>query len=162
MPESLLIKFQAGGLQPYLKRDLDTNFFTVNVEEFSKGLVKPIQHFIQHKKMPCWTKCWTGLTEHRNNKKKKKKRKKKIMLDEEKSCWIKIWLRPNFAFNIFKLIQQNFLVKVGANQSKIPSNIFSACLMKCWMKNYVFHMTNFLVCTRSSNIPSYIRTSIHS
>ena len=60
------------------------------------------------------------------------------MLDEENSCWIKIWLRPNFVFNIFRLIQQSFLVKVGANQSKIPSNIFSACLIKCWMKNYVF------------------------
>ena len=41
------------------------------------GLVKPIQHFIQHRKMPCWTKCWTGLTEHRNNKKKKKRKKEK-------------------------------------------------------------------------------------
>ena len=36
MPESLLIKCQAGDLQPYLKRDLDI-FFPVNVEEFSKG-----------------------------------------------------------------------------------------------------------------------------
>ena len=50
MPESLLIKLQAGGLQPYLKRDFDVDFFAVNVEEFSKGLVKSIQHFIQHKK----------------------------------------------------------------------------------------------------------------
>ena len=87
-------------------------FFPVNVEEFSKGLVKPIQHFIQHKKMPCWMKCWTGLTEHRNNK------KEKIMLDEEKSCWMKTWLWPNFSFNIFRLNQQNLLVKAGANQSK--------------------------------------------
>ena len=47
------------------------------------GLVKPIQHFIQHRKMPCWTKCWTGLTEHRNNKKKKKKKERK------KLCWMK-------------------------------------------------------------------------
>ena len=29
-----LIKCQAGGLQPYLKRDFDANFFPVNVEEF--------------------------------------------------------------------------------------------------------------------------------
>ena len=29
-------KCQAGGLQPYLKRDLGANFFPVNVEEFSK------------------------------------------------------------------------------------------------------------------------------
>ena len=53
-------------------------------------------------------------------------------------------------------------IKAGANQSNISSNIFSPCLMKCWMKNYVFHMTNFLVYTRSSNIPSNIRTFIHS
>ena len=50
MPESLLIKRLAGGLQPYLKREFDANFFPVSVEEFSKGLVKPIQHFIQHNK----------------------------------------------------------------------------------------------------------------
>ena len=50
MPESLLIKHQAGGLQPYLKRDFNIDFFPVNVEEFSKGLVKSIQHFIQHNK----------------------------------------------------------------------------------------------------------------
>ena len=50
MPQSLLIKRQAGGLQPYLKTDFDADFFPVNVEEFSKGLVKPIQHFIQHNK----------------------------------------------------------------------------------------------------------------
>ena len=50
MPESLLIKLQAGGLQPYLKRDFDVDFFPVNVEEFSKGLVKSIQHFIQDNK----------------------------------------------------------------------------------------------------------------
>ena len=50
MPESLLIKRQTGGLQPYLKRDFDVDFFPVNVEEFSKGLVKSIQHFIQHNK----------------------------------------------------------------------------------------------------------------
>ena len=50
MPESLLIKRQAGGLQPYLERDFDVDFFPVNVEEFSKGLVKSIQHFIQHNK----------------------------------------------------------------------------------------------------------------
>ena len=48
--ESLLIKRQAGGLQPYLKRDFDVDFFPVNVEEFSKGLVKSIQHFIQDNK----------------------------------------------------------------------------------------------------------------
>ena len=50
MPQSLLIKRQAGGLQPYLKTDFDADFFPVNVDEFSKGLVKPIQHFIQHNK----------------------------------------------------------------------------------------------------------------
>ena len=51
VPESLLIKCQAGGLQPYLKRDFDADFFSpANVEEFSKGLVKSIQHFIQHNK----------------------------------------------------------------------------------------------------------------
>ena len=50
VPESLLIKRQAGGLQPYLKRDFDVDFFAVNVEEFSKGLVKSIQHFIQDNK----------------------------------------------------------------------------------------------------------------
>ena len=52
-------------------------------------------------------------------------------------------------------------IMAGANQTNISSNIFSACLMKCWMKNHVFHMTNFLVCTRSSNIPSNIWTFIH-
>ena len=50
MPESLLIKRQAAGLQPYLKRDFNADFFPVNVEEFSKSLVKSIQHFIQHNK----------------------------------------------------------------------------------------------------------------
>ena len=50
VPESLLIKRQSGGLQPYLKRDFDVDFFPVNVEEFSKGLVKSIQHFIQDNK----------------------------------------------------------------------------------------------------------------
>ena len=50
VPESLLIKRQAGGLQPHLKRDFDVDFFPVNVEEFSKGLVKSIQHFIQDNK----------------------------------------------------------------------------------------------------------------
>ena len=50
MPESLLTERQAGGLQPYLKRDVDTDFFPVNAEEFSKDLAKPIQHFIQHSK----------------------------------------------------------------------------------------------------------------
>ena len=50
MPQSLLIKRQAGGLQPYLKTNFDADFFPVNVEEFSKGLVKPILHFIQHNK----------------------------------------------------------------------------------------------------------------
>ena len=50
MPESLLIKRQAGSLQLCLKRDFDANFFPVGVEEFSKGLVKSIQHFIQHNK----------------------------------------------------------------------------------------------------------------
>ena len=50
MPESLLIKHQAGGLETYLKRDFDAYFFPVNAEEFSKGLDKPIQQFIQHSK----------------------------------------------------------------------------------------------------------------
>ena len=49
MPDSLLIKRQAGGLQSS-KGDFDADFFPVNVKEFSKGLVKPIQHFIQHNK----------------------------------------------------------------------------------------------------------------
>ena len=68
-------------LAALFKERLRRRFFSpVNVEEFSKGLVKPIQHFIQHKKMPCWMKCWIGLTERKNSKKKKKKKK---------SCWIK-------------------------------------------------------------------------
>ena len=73
MPESLLRKCQAGGLQSYLKRDFDVDFFfPVNVEEFSKGLVKPIQHFIQHKtKMPSWIKCCIGLTGRKYSKKRK-------------------------------------------------------------------------------------------
>ena len=50
MLESLLIKCQARGFQPYLKRDFGADFFPVNVEKFSTGLVKPIQHFIQHNK----------------------------------------------------------------------------------------------------------------
>ena len=50
MPECLLIKRQARGLQPYLKRDFDADFFPVNVEEFSKDLAEPIQHFIQRSK----------------------------------------------------------------------------------------------------------------
>ena len=50
MPESLFIKRQAGGIQLYLKKDFDADFFLVDVEEFSKGLIKPIQHFIQHNK----------------------------------------------------------------------------------------------------------------
>ena len=32
------------------------------------------------------------------------------MLNEEKSCLIKNWLRANFSSNIFRLIQHNFLV----------------------------------------------------
>ena len=54
MPESLLIKLQVGGLQPYLKRYFDADFFPVNVKEFSKGLVKPI-----------------GLVKRKNSKKRK-------------------------------------------------------------------------------------------
>ena len=54
MPESLLIKLQAGGLQPDLMGDCDADFFPVNVEEFSKGLVKPI-----------------GLAKRKNSKKRK-------------------------------------------------------------------------------------------
>ena len=71
VPESLLIKRQAGGLQPYLKRDFDVDFFPVNVEEFSKGLVKPIQHFIQHNKNVMLDECWIGLTECKNCKERK-------------------------------------------------------------------------------------------
>ena len=33
MPESFLIKCQTEGLQPYLKRDFDADFFPVNVEQ---------------------------------------------------------------------------------------------------------------------------------
>ena len=32
------------------------------------------------------------------------------MLDEEKSCWMKIWSGTNFSCNIFRLIQQKFYV----------------------------------------------------
>ena len=43
MPKSLSIKYQAGRLQPYLKRDFDADFFfPVNVVGFSNGLVKPV------------------------------------------------------------------------------------------------------------------------
>ena len=49
MPESLLIMCQAGSWQPYLKRDFDADFFPVNAEEFSKGLVKTDPIFLQHK-----------------------------------------------------------------------------------------------------------------
>ena len=66
-----------------------------------------------------------------------------------------------FSF-ILCLVIQCVYIMARENQSNISSNIFSACLMKCWMKNYLFHMTNFLVCKRSSNIPSNIRTFIHS
>ena len=54
-------------------------------------------------KLLFWTKCWIGLTECKNNTKKEKN-----MLDEEKSCWTKIWLGAIFSFNIFRLIQHNF------------------------------------------------------
>ena len=50
MPESLSIKRQARDLQRYLKRDFDVDCFPVNVEKFSKGLIKSLQHFIQHEK----------------------------------------------------------------------------------------------------------------
>ena len=50
MSESVLIKSQSGGLQPYVKRDFDADFFPVNVDKISKGLAEPIQHFIQHNK----------------------------------------------------------------------------------------------------------------
>ena len=70
MLKSLLIKRQAGGLQPYLKKDFNAHFFPVNVEEFSKRLVKPIEHFIQHNKNACWTKCLIRLTECQNSKKR--------------------------------------------------------------------------------------------
>ena len=50
MSEYLLIKCQAGDLEPYVNGDFDVDFFPVNVEEFSKGLVKQIQHFKQHNK----------------------------------------------------------------------------------------------------------------
>ena len=50
MLESLIIKCQAGGLQPYLKRDFDADFSPVNIDKFSKGLVKPVQNFIKHNK----------------------------------------------------------------------------------------------------------------
>ena len=76
----------------------------------------------------------------------------------------KLELRKLFRwlFCLVRSISQILSVMAGANQSNISSNIFSACLTKRWIKNYVFHMTNFLVCTRSSNIPSNIRTFIHS
>ena len=32
------------------------------------------------------------------------------MFNEEKLCWMKIWLRANISSNIFRLIQQNFHV----------------------------------------------------
>ena len=66
--------------------------------------------------------------------------------------------------NVFKYWKETspFYVKADANQSTISSNIFSACLMKCWMKNYIFRMTNFLACTHSSNIPLNIWTFIQS
>ena len=34
MRESFLIKWQTGGLQPYLKRDFNTDFFPANVRNF--------------------------------------------------------------------------------------------------------------------------------
>ena len=33
------MKCQAGGLQPYLKSDFDSNVYPVNVEEFSKQII---------------------------------------------------------------------------------------------------------------------------
>ena len=55
-------------------------------------------------KKPFWMKYWIGLTERKNSK------KRKVMFDEEKLCWMKIWLRANVSSNIFRLIQQNFHV----------------------------------------------------
>ena len=68
---------QAGGLQPYLKRDMDVDFFLLNFEEFSKGLVGPIQHFIQHNKNA--NVEWNVGSVYQNAKIAKKE---KIMLDE--------------------------------------------------------------------------------
>ena len=39
MPESFLIKWQAGRLQPSLKRDFVADIFPVNVEKFSKKTI---------------------------------------------------------------------------------------------------------------------------
>ena len=55
--------------------------------------------------MPCWIKCWIGLTERKNRQKRKK-----IMLDEETSCWVKLCSRSNFSSNIFTPIQHSFYV----------------------------------------------------
>ena len=62
------MKCQAGNLQPYLKRgDCDADFFPLNVEEFSNGLVKPIEHFIQHNRNVMLDEMLDGF-----NRKKKK------------------------------------------------------------------------------------------
>ena len=72
MLDSLLIKRQAGGLQPYLKMDFDADFFQVNVEEFFKGLVKPIQHFIQHNKNTMLNEMLDRFSKTQKEQKKKK------------------------------------------------------------------------------------------
>ena len=69
VPESHLIKCQAGGLQPYFKRDFDSDIFSCKYFNISSNIIK----------MPCWMKCNARIA-----------KKEKIMLDEEKSCWMKI------------------------------------------------------------------------
>ena len=80
MPECLLIKRQARGLQPYLKRDFDADFFPVNVEEFSKDLAEPIQHFIQRSK----NAILHDILDRFNRTKKKKKRKKSGLMKKNR------------------------------------------------------------------------------
>ena len=97
------MKCQAGNLQPYLKRgDCDADFFPLNVEEFSNGLVKPIEHFIQHNRNVMLDEMLDGfLTEHKNSKKKKKKSSltvSKCFIQHSQahptkcSCWIGLLL----------------------------------------------------------------------
>ena len=72
MSESVLIKSQSGGLQPYLKRDFDADFFPVNVDKISKGLAEPIQHFIQHNKNVMLDEMLDRFNRTQKHQKKKK------------------------------------------------------------------------------------------
>ena len=78
------------------KERFRSRFFSLwMLRNFLKALLNRSNISSNKTKMPSWMKC---------------SKKEKIMLDEEKWCWMKIWLRANFSSDIFRLIQHNFHV----------------------------------------------------